>query len=80
MTINTISAQRISDIMCAVPSYTEAQITFVNGKTAKGLARDMPGQGRRWTIDFFEWFITPEVVENAIQTIEFESFVMHHMA
>ena len=80
MSMNMLSAERISDIMCAVPSYTEAQITFTNGKTVKGLARDYPGEGRRWTIDFFEWFITPEVVANAIQSVEFEPFVMHHLA
>ena len=67
--------EHVANVMCALPSGTKAEITVYTGKTLKGEARDFPGEGRRWTVDFFEWFITPESLENlGVTKVAVEAF------
>ena len=67
-----MDATFLAELMCIVPSGTEAQITLCNGKTVKGMARDYPRPGRRWTVDGWEWFISSHSLDDGtIASIEF---------
>jgi hypothetical protein len=67
--------EHVANVLCALPSGTEVIITTYNG-TYNGMARDYPGMGRRYTVNFAEWFITPEALENlsvtAVKVYEFD--------
>jgi hypothetical protein len=54
----------IADLLGTLPTYTEATFTTMNGRTYRGIARDLPKNGRRWTVDGSEWFITAEALRN----------------
>ena len=56
--------QHAANVLCALPSGTKVVITSDRGDTLNGEARDRPAEGRRYTVNFFEWFITPEGLEN----------------
>lgn len=65
----------VARTLCALPSGTKATITVHTGKTLKGEARDRPTEGRRWTVDGWEWFITPESLENVgVTKVTVEAF------
>lgn len=58
--------QLLAELLGALPSYTEATFTLQNGTTVKGIARDYPRPGRRWTTtDGWEWFIDADSITDA---------------
>jgi len=57
----------LAELLGRLPTGTTATFTLYNGKTVKGEARDYPrGSGRRWTVDWAEWFIDAAALENII--------------
>jgi hypothetical protein len=52
----------IADLLGTLPSYTEATFTNYRGESYRGIARDLPKAGRRWTVNGNEWFITAETL------------------
>ena len=76
--MNAMNADYMADLLGTLPNYTEATFTTLNGKTYRGIARDLPKAGRRWTVEGWEWFITPDTlrtmeivkVEIELDTIE----------
>ena len=54
----------IADLLGTLPTYTEATFTTLNGRNYRGIARDLPRAGRRWTVNGSEWFITAETLRN----------------
>lgn len=55
--------EHVANVLCALPSGTEITVTTFRD-THNGMARDYPGAGRRYTMNFTEWFITPKALEN----------------
>jgi hypothetical protein len=53
----------LAALLCALPSYTEVVIYNQRGDVLKGLARDFPKEGRRFTVEGWEWFIDAEALE-----------------
>lgn len=51
-----------ADLLASVPTYTEATFTLDRGKEVRGIARDLPRAGRRWTVDGWEWFIDADLI------------------
>lgn len=73
----------VVDLLGAVPTYTEATFTLANGQQVRGIARDRPGPGRRWTVNGWEWFIDAALIDRvSITHVAVDSFAtdVHHAA
>jgi len=53
----------IAQLLGTLPSYTEATFTNSRDESYVGIARDLPKNGRRWTVNGSEWFITAETLQ-----------------
>ena len=59
---SAMGTEYLSDLLCALPSYAVVQFNFYDRPAQQGLARDLPGEGRRFTVGGWEWFITPDML------------------
>lgn len=57
-----MNASYTADVLASVPTYTEATFTLASGREVRGIARDLPRPGRRWTVDGWEWFIDADLI------------------
>jgi hypothetical protein len=62
-----MSPEYLTRLLTAVPAYTTATFVTDRGDKLMGMARDMPrmdGSERRWTVNGWEWFLTPDTFRN----------------
>jgi hypothetical protein len=70
-----MDAEFMADLLGRVPTYTEATFTLANGQQVRGIARDMPRPGRRWTVNGWEWFIDAALLDRiSVTRVDVDAF------
>lgn len=61
----SMSPEYLNNLLASVPAYTTATFVTDRGNKLMGMARDMPRlDTRRWTVNGWEWFLTPDTFRN----------------